>query len=559
MAKTSTTSPLCRAVIQRQREKIKTAAIYIRCSSDEAKKQGYSPETQQSSSERAVNIDGNKLNEECVYKDIGLSGGTDKRPGLQKLLEDAKTGKFDIVYVSRMDRFFRSLPLLIKTVNELKSLGIEFKSATEPFDTTTPTGRAMFHMAGTFAEWQREVGLEARNEGMLKAMREGKWLGGTPPYGYKRNEKTKKLEVDKKEAPIIRMLYIWLVEKKLSEYKIQQKINGMKIPTKYDRLGKEKKTKSKYWWNRRTIARIFRNEIYTGVFFYRKRKYLGRVRGENNLRPKKDWIKVEDKNLKIISRDLFQKAQRQLKKNKELSPRNTKQSYVLQHKIVCGFDGYRYQCATRHYHNKHGQHRKTKYYFCTGNRSYFTPNHCLAPSISESRIVPPVWNKLKEILSNPKLIMKELEDYIGQKSKESQIRKEINSLKNNIKALQRKRERYAELYAEGSIKKEFYNKKVERCDKDKENIQKEEEKLAQFLFAEEEKQKRIMSVENLHNQLKESLENATYEVKREVLQRLVGRVIKTGNKLDIGFNLPFTVENSLEPAPVVSGDRRRMD
>ena len=124
------------------------------------------------------------------------------------------------------------------------------------------------------------------------------------------------------------MLFEWLANERLSEYKIQQKLNTIKIPTKYDNLGRKKKTGSKYWWNRRAIGRILRNEIYTGTFYYRKYKHLGRVKGENNLRPKEDWIKIEDKSLKIISKEVFDKAQLQLKKNKELSPRNTKQVYT---------------------------------------------------------------------------------------------------------------------------------------------------------------------------------------------------------------------------------------
>ncbi|MFA4880799.1 MAG: recombinase family protein [Candidatus Doudnabacteria bacterium] len=536
--------------------KTKRAATYIRCSSDEAKKEGYSPETQEEKSKELIKNFGWQLNKNHIYLDIGFSGSTDKRPELQRLLRDAENKEFDVVVVYRMDRFFRNLRLLLNTVGELKELGIEFKSVTEPFDTSTPTGRAMFANAGVFAEWMREVGLEARNEGMIKAMKEGKWLGGTPPYGYKLNNDKHKLEIDEEETPIIKMLFGWLVDEKLSEYKIQQKINAMKIPTKYDRLGREKKTKSKCWWNRRVIGRILRSEIYTGTFYYRRYKYPGRVKGENNLRPKEEWIRVEDKNLKIIPREFFEKAQQQLKKNKELSPRNTKQIYTLQHKIICGLDGYYYQCATRHYSNKFG-HGETKYYFCSGIRPCFTPKRCSAPSVSESRILPPVWKKLKEILTDPEVIMRELRDYLKRKNKKNQIHKQLNDIKNTLSSLNAKRERYAELYAEGSINKEFYDKKTQECKKEVERLKKEEEKLSQLLLTEEEKQKRIKSVENLYHELKESLKSVTYEVKREILQRLVEKIVKTDNRLDIEFNIPFT-ESSLKPASECLTDSRRI-
>ena len=545
---------------QSQTTETKRVAIYIRCSSDEAKKGGYSPETQEEKLRGFIKNNRWQLEERYIYKDIGYSGGVKERPALHRLLTDAKNKEFDIVLVFRLDRFFRKLRLLENVLTELLDSEIGVKSITEPWaDYSNPSARLNVQILGAVAEWQREIGLGSRNEGMIKAMKAGKWLGGTPPYGYKFNKETQRLEIDEKEARIVKMLYGWLANERLSEYKIQQKINSMKIPTKYDRLGRKKKTGIKYWWNRRTIGRILRSEIYAGAFYYRRYKSSARVRGENNLRPKEEWIRVEDKSLKIISRRLFEKAQQQLKKNKELSPRNTKQSYTLQHKIICGFDGYRYQCATRHYHSKKtGDSRKTKYYFCTGNRRYFSPKRCPVPTISESRILPPIWEKLKEILTNPEIIMQELRGYVEQKSKKNQVQRQLNNIEGFLNSSNAKQERYAELYAEGSINKEFYDRKIQGCEKEIEGLQKEKEKLSHLLLTEEERQKRIKSIKGLYLQLRESLENATYEVKREVLQRLVGKIVKTGNNLDIEFNLPST-ESSLKPTPVDCSNNRRMD
>lgn len=538
--------------------KTKRAAIYIRCSSDEAKKEGYSPETQEEKLREFVRDNNWQLDERSVYKDIGCSGGTEKRPGLQKLLADAKNKEFDIILVFRLDRFFRKLRILENVLSELIKLGIGIKSISEPWaDYSNPSARLSVQILGAVAEWQREITLGSRNEGMIKAMKEGKWLGPSP-FGYDFNKETQKLEINKKEARIVRMIYKWLIEEKLSEYKIQQKMNMMKIPTKYDMIGKKKKTGSKNWWNRRTIGRILRNEIYTGTFYYRKRKYAGRVRGESNLRPEEDWIKVQDKNLKIVSSDLFKRTQQQLKKNKEMAPRNTKRSYSLQHKIICGFDGYHYQCATRCYSSKKRGARETKYYFCTGIRPYFTPKRCSAPTISESRILPPVWNKLKEVLTDPDLIMNELRDYINQKNKKNKSQEKLKNIEKALNSFETKRERYAELYAESSIDKSLFDKKMEECRKEEEGLTKEKERLSQFLLTDEERGKRIKSMKELYQQLKTSLENANYEIKREILQRLVEKVVKTGNKLEIEFNVPFA-EKVFSPISGRLMDRKRMD
>ncbi len=519
---------------------IKKVAIYIRCSSDEAKTEGYSPETQEEKLKEFVRNDSLALtlDKKNIYKDIGFSGGTDKRPDLQRLLIGAKNKEFDIIIVYRMDRFFRNLRSLLNIVAELRESGIEFKSVTEPFDTSTPTGRAMFANAGVFAEWMREIGLESRDIGMVKAMKAGKYLGGTPPLGYNIDKKTQKLVINKKEALLVKKIYSWLVDNKLSEYNIQKKMNSLKIPTKYDRLGRSKlkKTKSKNWWNRGTIGRILRNELYIGNLYYQKYKNSNGGRNNNNLRPKKDWILA--KFPAIISKEVFDKAQAQLKTNKEHSPRKTKTTYALQHKMVCGFDNRHYQSAKR----PAGEHnREVKYYFCSGIRKCHTPNLCPAPSISESRILPPIWNKLKDLLSNPKEAMEGLKSYKEQKNKRARVQKRIESIKKSIASQIKAKEKYAELYAEESIGKDFYNKKIIKCNKEIENLSSEKEKSNQLLLNEDKINTRIKSLQDLYQEWKEGLENATYEVKVALIQKMTNKVIIKGNQLDIEYLFPFKI------------------
>jgi hypothetical protein len=87
--------------------------------------------------------------------------------------------------------------------------------------------------------------------------------------------------------------------------------------------------------------------------------------------------------------------------------------------------------------------------------------------------VPPVWDKLKEILTNPDLIMQELKGYINQKNRKSKIEGQLKNIKNAIDSLNIEKERYAELYAESSITKEFYDKKVRECETEIETFKKE--------------------------------------------------------------------------------------
>jgi len=83
---------------------------------------------------------------------------------------------------------------------ELSSYGIGFKSATEPFDTTTSAGRLMFQQLGSFAEFERNRIAERIFPGTVKSVQQGNWQGARyAPYGYKYNKGRKLLEIDEKE------------------------------------------------------------------------------------------------------------------------------------------------------------------------------------------------------------------------------------------------------------------------------------------------------------------------------------------------------------------------
>ena len=537
---------------------IKRCAIYVRCSKEEAKIEGYSPEIQEEGIKNFIKNNGFTYKEKHIYKDIGESGGTDKRPELERMLTDAKNNEFDLVLVLRLDRFFRKLRFLENTLTDLLNSGVGVKSLLEPWaDYSNPSSKLNLQILGAVAEWQREITLGSRNEGMIRAMKEGKYLGGTPPYGCKFNKEKQKLEIEKDEIKVVVMMFEWLVNEKLSEYKIQQRLNTMKVPTKFDLNGRKKKTGSKCWWNRKTVDRILTNEVYTGTFYYRKYIHPGRTKNEKNLRPKEDWIKVEDKSLQVVSQEIFGKGQKQLKKNKELSIRNTKEIYALQHKIVCGLDGYKFQCAIRRYElTKTGSRRETKYYYCVGTRKELTAKLCSASTVTESRIIPPVWEKLKELLENPELVAEQIETHNkGNCHNEEQL----ENIKKSLVSLEAKKERYAELYGEGSINKTFYNEKMQECDNQIDDLKKEEAKITQFLISDEEKGLRVRSLESLHAQLKDEIKSATYESKRFLMQKLVEKVVKTKNRLDIEFNFPILEKATLSPVFADCGDNPRMD
>jgi DNA invertase Pin-like site-specific DNA recombinase len=115
-----------------------------------------------------------------TYKDHGVSGARERRPELDRLLADARRRKFDILIVYKADRLFRSLRHMVTTLDDLAALGISFVSVTEPFDTTTPSGKLLLHVVAAMGEFERGLVIERTRAGVAAARRRGIRLGRPP-------------------------------------------------------------------------------------------------------------------------------------------------------------------------------------------------------------------------------------------------------------------------------------------------------------------------------------------------------------------------------------------
>ncbi len=111
---------------------------------------------------------------EKIFRDK-LSGAKSDRPGLESLFGHLRKG--DCVIVWKLDRLGRSLKDLIKTINKIENKGATFKSLTENIDTTTPSGKLIFHIFGSLAEFERSLIKERINAGLASARARGKVSG----------------------------------------------------------------------------------------------------------------------------------------------------------------------------------------------------------------------------------------------------------------------------------------------------------------------------------------------------------------------------------------------
>lgn len=194
-------------------EKTIRAAVYCRVSTKEQAEFGYSVDEQERLLMQYCESHGYDFIRS--YTDRGISGKSIKgRAQLKMLLDDAKSKKFDIVLVWKINRISRALKDLLQIVDLLERNSVLFKSITEDFDNSTPMGRMQFQMMGIIGEFERGCISENVKMGMIAKAKTGSWNGGIV-LGYdsmqvgnnnvKRPEK--RLIVNEKEARIVKEIF----------------------------------------------------------------------------------------------------------------------------------------------------------------------------------------------------------------------------------------------------------------------------------------------------------------------------------------------------------------
>jgi DNA invertase Pin-like site-specific DNA recombinase len=111
------------------------------------------------------------------FVDHGISGAKERRPALDALLEAARRRKIDVVVCTKLDRLARSTHHLVTLVKELETLGVDLVVLDQAIDTTTPSGRLLFHVLAAIAEFERDLIRDRVIAGIKRARAQGRRLG----------------------------------------------------------------------------------------------------------------------------------------------------------------------------------------------------------------------------------------------------------------------------------------------------------------------------------------------------------------------------------------------
>jgi site-specific DNA recombinase len=199
------------------------------------------------------------------YDDGGFSGGSTDRPDLQRLLDDVRSHKIDVIVVYKVDRLTRSLADFAKLVELFDAKDVSFVSVTQQFNTTTSMGRLTLNVLLSFAQFEREVTSERIRDKIAASKRKGLWVGGPLPLGYEM--KDGKLLIVNEEAERVRLIFRRYLEV-TGINELARDLKERNILTKA-RTFSTGKTRGGIPFGRGTLSHLLRNRFFIGEVEYK--------------------------------------------------------------------------------------------------------------------------------------------------------------------------------------------------------------------------------------------------------------------------------------------------
>ena len=407
-------------------EKIKSAGIYIRVSTFDQAREGFSLGEQEERLKEFCNF--KRYNIYKVYQDAGISAKNDKRPAYQEMIEDVKKGNINVIVALKLDRLTRSVYDIEKLMKFVNDYECDIDCMADESNTTTSNGRMVMRIMTSVSQNEIEKCSERTKFGMAGAIKNGH-IPNRTGLGFKR--KNKKLVPDPLTKDIIVRIFDLYLEGK-SHQAIANIYNKEKV------LGKTN-------WYDSTIQKILSNELYKGDY----------VNGKRTKHPTYYENVIEP----IVSKEKWKSCQYQKLRNARHYERTA--TYLFTNKLKCS------KCG-----NFLGGHATTKtngkkyyYYKCNTCKTYF----------NEIDIEKELKAFMLELAKQDDLINNYYTPFIKLK-----LEDKTEDYKKEIKELDKQLDRIKTAYIKGVVKLEDFDKEIKHIEYQKSDLEKRQKEQKQY-------------------------------------------------------------------------------
>ena len=331
-----------------------------------------------------------------IYADEGISGTKGDRPEFNRLIEDCKNHKIDLIITKSISRFARNTTLLLETTRLLKSLNIDVYFEEQNMHSLSSDGELMLTLLASFAEEEAKSMSNNVRWKVNKFFEEGKVWGIHDFYGYKVVDGNYEIKED--EALVIRLIFKLFTENGYGHQKIASYLNSINIPSPENAK-----------WTFSTVRAIIQNITYTGELLLGKKS--GPMNGPHD-KPNDGsfpMYHVSESHPKIISKEIYEKA------NEKKA--NSKVKYVHEKSFVSPFDK-KIKCAScnRNYVRKKNKYRA--FWVCSSMSNKGATNCTQTLSLREDTLIELTNNALGIDEFDEALFNKEIDRVIVHQSKD---------------------------------------------------------------------------------------------------------------------------------------------
>ena len=371
------------------------------------------------------------------YQEVGR-GWSKKRPEFQRMLADAKRGRFDTIVCWKSDRLSRGMYPAAALMEVVEAYHINLEAVTDSIDMKT------FGLMAAIGKIELDNFRERASMGKRGTAKQGRIPVGNIPYGYRIGDDGRP-QIVEAEAEVVRRVYRMCVNDGLGAYLIARQLNLEGVPLA--KLGKR--------WYDGTVHRILSNETYKGTWWYGKARYVSTEDGVRVYeQPQDDWIRVPFPPL--VDKETWGRARVLRRQRFTRAKRNTKVFYLLQHLVRCTECGLLMggSANTKKEVKRNGKLYKyeldppRRYYRCYGYQQLRLKCR-QKPMIRAERLEGLVWGEVKRVLENPDLIVAGIEALDNRE--DGGLEEQIATTERDLQKVQMEEERVIRLFVSGKI------------------------------------------------------------------------------------------------------------
>lgn len=289
--------------------------MYLRLSRDDERQgESLSIENQRRILTNYINENGWTLYD--TYIDDGISGTTFDRPGVQRLLDDAKAGNINLILCKDMSRFGRNYIMVGQYVDYIFPMyNIRFIALTDNIDTLNSDSASMdmLPIMNVFNEWHAANTSKKLRTVFQSNARAEKYMTTASSYGYvKGDDENYTPQIDPEAAAVVRRIFEMrasgMGHKTIADVLNQEHILPP-LDYRYEKLGKPVPIYSRHLWQAQTVKRLLVNPIYIGNLAQMKETTVSYKNHKIIRKDQSEWVIVENNHEPIISRELWDKVQ----------------------------------------------------------------------------------------------------------------------------------------------------------------------------------------------------------------------------------------------------------